>query len=271
MPLSCKKRLLPLPAREVHIWTVLPEQFGSIATEGERWLAGPERDQIARFHFATDQQLHRAARIFQRWVLSQYTRTSPAEWSFATNAYGKPYVSAPPEFRELCFNLSHSPGIVGCVVTQALEAGIDVERLDRRVEPLAICERFFAPEEVAALRSLPADHQHAAFFRYWTLKEAYIKARGMGLSLPLDSFAFRLNAQPWRLWTQDGTAAQTECWRFAAFDAGAPFAAAVCVRAPDAPVTVCRYTVGPDLKPQKVPAGLLGSSAGITTELKIED
>src|SRR6185503_2215825 len=90
----------------------------------------------------------------------------------------------------LRFNLSNTEGLIACLVADDREIGVDVEDLERRGETVAIADRFFSPLEVAALRAVPEERQRARFFDYWTLKEAYIKARGMGLAIPLDHFSF---------------------------------------------------------------------------------
>jgi 4'-phosphopantetheinyl transferase len=93
---------------------------------------------------------------------------------------------------DLRFNISHTDGLIACAVTIGREVGVDVENIGRRLLH-DVAGRHFAPNEVRDLRQLPDDEQQRAFFDYWTLKEAYIKARGFGLALPLGDFAFKLN------------------------------------------------------------------------------
>jgi 4'-phosphopantetheinyl transferase len=92
----------------------------------------------------------------------------------------------------LRFNISHTHGLVACAISHGIDLGIDVEASDRAIE-LDIADRYFAPEEAALVRSAPADQGRCLFFRFWTLKEAFIKATGEGLSRPLASFAFTLD------------------------------------------------------------------------------
>jgi 4'-phosphopantetheinyl transferase len=119
-----------------------------------------------------------------REILSGYLETTPAQVRFSYNAYGKPAV----QDSRVRFNVSHSGGWALFAVTERREVGIDIERIDARVAQEQIPERFFSAWEAAQLRALPVAQQTDAFFRCWTRKEAYIKARGLGLSLPLDSF-----------------------------------------------------------------------------------
>jgi len=93
----------------------------------------------------------------------------------------------------MCFNLSNTRGLIACAVARSRELGIDVESTRRPGQTVEIAEHFFAPAEIDALHSLPADQRTERFFAYWTLKEAYIKARGMGLAIPLAQFSFVLD------------------------------------------------------------------------------
>ena len=109
------------------------------------------------------------------------------------DAFGKPMLHEPVGDPHLHFNLSHSHGVVVCAAALGRQVGIDVEDGARRMECLDLAERYFAPAEVAHLRGLNGDHRQAAFFAIWTLKEAFVKATGHGLSFPLDTFAFELD------------------------------------------------------------------------------
>src|SRR5690606_33310169 len=93
----------------------------------------------------------------------------------------------------LVFNLSHTDGLIACAVSRGREVGVDVEWLDRRGGDIDVADRFFSRYEVQALYAQPPERRRDRFFRYWTLKESYIKARGMGLALPLDRFSFELD------------------------------------------------------------------------------
>ncbi len=127
-----------------------------------------------------------------RTVLSSYEPgVPPTAWQFGTNEFGRPFVAAPLVPTPPRFNLTHAGGLIACVVSRTLEVGIDVEPIGRRT-PLAVAESRFAATEHDALVRLPLADRPRRFLEYWTLKEAYIKARGAGLSLGLDRFAFDL-------------------------------------------------------------------------------
>lgn len=160
-------------------------------------LDSREREQAQRFYFEADRRAYITAHALVRRALSDAAAAGddsgrtidPRDWHYRTGSHGRPDVAGPPHAPPLRFNLSHCRGMVTCAVTSVLDIGIDIEDT-RRNAPLEIADHYFAPTEVAALRSLPAAEQPGRFFVYWTLKESYIKARGLGLSLPLAEFAF---------------------------------------------------------------------------------
>ena len=117
---------------------------------------------------------------------------APDAWRFSVGAHGRPAIEGPAGAPALHFNLSHTRGLVACAVGREPLLGVDVEAIDRTAASTRIAERFFAPSEVDALRRLPPEEQRERFFRFWTLKESYIKATGLGLSVPLDQFWFAL-------------------------------------------------------------------------------
>lgn len=165
---------------------------GDLVAALSTWLDDGERARAARFVRAVDRDTFVIARALLRTTLSAYGPTTPRAWRFETNPHGCPSVAAPQAGTpRLAFNLSHTTGLVALAVTRGRLVGVDVERVDRVVRE-DVAGRHFAPDEVRDLRALPADRQARAFFEYWTLKEAYIKARGMGLAIPLADFAFAL-------------------------------------------------------------------------------
>ena len=181
---------------DIHIWLAEPDS--AMATTGAvddcvSLLDADETRRYRSFRFDRDRQCFLAAHVLLRTTLSRYAPLEPSQWTFKKNAYGRPQISAPSYALPLQFNLSHTDGLVACAVTRDADVGIDVEALSRPTPGLDVAERFFSPEEYRMLRQAPASQQHELFFAIWTLKEAYIKARGMGLSLPLDQFAFDLH------------------------------------------------------------------------------
>ena len=154
-------------------------------------LTSEERLRHDRFRSERDQRRYLVTRALVRWVLSQHAGVAPEEFVFSTNAWGKPEIRKPSGLA-LRFNASNTRGMVACVVALAHDVGVDVEDTTRPGETGHLAERFFSKPELEALRALPAELQRERFFDYWTLKEAYVKGRGLGLSLPLHKFAIKL-------------------------------------------------------------------------------
>lgn len=179
---------LVLNREEVHVWSahlnVLPTTVRSLADT----LSPAERARAGRFRFEKDRNRYIVARGILRAILGRYLRVAPAEIRFAYNYYGKPALAAEGDAKPLRFNLSHSHQLALYAFTLEREIGIDVEYIRPDIANEEIAERFFSPNEVVQLRSLSPEMRTEAFFNCWTRKEAYIKARGEGLSYPLAQF-----------------------------------------------------------------------------------
>lgn len=203
---------------EVHLWLCFYQTIRDELLLNQYWglLSGDERRQQRRFYFERDRRRYLVTRAMVRTVLSKYAPISPERWQFCKNAYGRPQIAnEDAEAQQISFNLSHTNGLIVLGVTRERAIGVDVENVREQRAAIEIADRFFAPEELSALRALPGQQQVRRFFEYWTLKESYIKARGGGLSIPLESFAFFLE-DPARIHLtideslQDGA----ERWRF---------------------------------------------------------
>jgi 4'-phosphopantetheinyl transferase len=171
------------------------------------------------------------SRVLARVALSAETGEPLAGWQFVHNAHGKPAVASeysPP----LEFNLSHTRGLVVCGVSRLGPVGVDVEELSRPMREVDFARRFFAPSEAAALESAADAERHELFFRFWTLKEAWLKAVGLGLSFPLERFAFSLadNRSP-RLTLPPDYPERADHWTFGEVKLGGQHQVAVVVRA----------------------------------------
>lgn len=176
---------------EVHIWHArldLPEEH---IQAFERTLADDERARAIRFHFAKDRRHFTAARGMLRMLLGRYLVREPALLQFRYNQHGKPFLQDNQDNdgeNTLRFNVSHSHGLALFAFTRRRDVGVDVEYMQSDRAEMAIARRFFSPHEVEALCAVPAERQKEAFFSCWTRKEAYVKARGLGLSLNLNLF-----------------------------------------------------------------------------------
>lgn len=136
----------------------------------------------------------------------------PGPVALATAAYGRLELAG---HAALSFNLSHAAGLVVCAIARGVEIGADVEKVDPRRADEAIWAHYFAAPEVAALSALPPAERCERFFAYWTLKESYIKARGLGLQLPLHDFWFQLRTgEPIRIGFSPTLADDSGRWQF---------------------------------------------------------
>jgi 4'-phosphopantetheinyl transferase len=185
---------LPLPTDAVHLWRLRPEQASGtdLLDRYERLLSADERDRMRRFVRAEDAHLYLVSHAMLRLTLSRYVDAPPEAWQFEANEYGRPQIAAPECGKELQFNLSHTRGLAACGVRWRESIGVDVENSGRPNSGADVAAHFFSPQEVADLRAAPLAERAGRFFDFWTLKEAYLKARGVGLSLPLADFSIHL-------------------------------------------------------------------------------
>lgn len=179
---------LALSSDDVHIWRASLDLPASRVQGLQYTLAADELKRAERLHFQKDRAHFLVARGLLRAVLGRYLDMDPSQVCFWYNFYGKPFLAASPGRYTLNFSLSHSHGLALYAVTRGRKIGIDLERIHTDFACEQIAERFFSPRENTVLRALPANMKHEAFFTCWTRKEAYIKAKGEGLSLPLDQF-----------------------------------------------------------------------------------
>ncbi|MGQ0736785.1 MAG: 4'-phosphopantetheinyl transferase family protein [Acidobacteriota bacterium] len=185
-----------LPEQHVDVWIARPDtEDVELRLEAYRTvLSAAEVRRAARFVHRDDTVRFIVGRALARTMLSRYVDLPPRDWPFVIDARGRPELAESRGSPDLRFNLTHTRGLVACAITIGREVGVDVEHVARTVTP-ELPERFFSAREVADLRRRPPHEQNRAFFDYWTLKEAYIKARGLGLALPLGQFTFVLSPE----------------------------------------------------------------------------
>ncbi|HEY2735377.1 MAG TPA: 4'-phosphopantetheinyl transferase superfamily protein, partial [Polyangiales bacterium] len=153
-------------------------------------LSDDERERHARFHFDHDRDGYLVAHALTRRLLAEVAGDDARALTCIANEHGRPALCSPRAALPFRFNLSHTRGLVACGVTRAREIGIDVERIDREVELLAVARHVFSPREIGELERMLGEAQRRRFFELWTLKEAYVKAIGKGLAAPLRSISF---------------------------------------------------------------------------------
>ena len=200
-------------------------------------LTPAERAKQMRFRFARDQRRYLVTRALARTVLSRYSSVRPEEWVFSAGPRGRPAISAPPTLPPLEFNIAHSADLVMLGVTSGRTLGIDAESIVARDVDIDGLDRYFAPEESAALLALPTHARRRRFFELWTLKESYLKATGMGLGIKLDAFRFVLTGERGLdLYMRPELADSPRRWRLWQLALRADYLAAVCAaRGGDAP------------------------------------
>ena len=207
----------------VHIWTLALDDR-AIREPVEELLSPDERERASRFRFERHRAQFALTRATLRRLLASYLSVSAREICFCYSSHGKPGLSE----SRLDFNVSHTEGMAVFGFTRGRRIGVDVERIraDFRLDEVA--ERFFSVAERAALNDLPMGARHAAFFRIWTRKEAYIKARGEGLAHPLEQFDVSVDDHA-RLAATHRDASEAQRWQLENLSVGPEFAGAVAV------------------------------------------
>jgi len=228
----------PLTGREVHLWIARLEASESNFAQAFSWLSPDEVERADRFRFDKHRRAFVLGRAVLRGLVASYLRIArPQEISFIYGLKGKPALDHAP--CPLCFNVSNSGDLAAYAFTLDCEIGVDVEYRKRLAEIEGIARRFFAPDEVTELMGLPEEERPEGFFNCWTRKEAYIKAVGDGLSLPLDSFEVTLKpGAPARMIALDGSAAAAERWTLHAFIPAPDYAGAIAYQDAERPLKV---------------------------------
>jgi 4'-phosphopantetheinyl transferase len=219
---------LTLPADEVHLWRVDLEAVASSEARWRKVLSPDELARAARFHFDRDRQTYTATRALLRTFLAGYLGSKPTDLVFHYSDKDKPSLELSGDRLE--FNVSHSGRRALLAFARRRSVGVDVEHIRDDFDPQALAHRFFSVLEQRALATLEPEDRYAGFFRCWTRKEAYIKAVGTGLSLPLDQFDVSLRpGEENGLLSTRPDAAEAAVWSLREVQAGEGYAAALCV------------------------------------------
>ena len=235
---------LTLLRDEVHVWRASLQTTAARMDELYLTLAADERERAGRFHFRADRDHFVVARGSLRAILGRYLGIGPSQVRFRHGPYGKPELAGEDRISSIRFSVSHSSDLALYAVARGREVGVDLECIRPDLAGGEIAERFFSPLEVAALRALPDEQQPQAFFNCWTRKEAYVKARGEGLSLPLDRFHVSLvPGEPAALLSDEGDPQATEDWELQNLETGPCYAAALAVEGYGCWLTCWRWVV----------------------------
>ena len=221
-----------LPRDEIHIWQVALSDVdpAALTQQALAWLKAKD---VVRYERLV-QQRHRLEFLLGKWLtricLSEYTGLAMGDWQFIDNAYGKPQPREGLGVQAPYFNLSHSNGRAVLAVSRTPELGVDIEFTGRKRRAAKIAHRYFADEEIQTLLALPDSAQQSRFYELWSLKEAYIKARGLGLAIPLRSFAYTFS--PNRVGLNEMTRSSAAHWRWQIWQlhTGLPYALALAVQ-----------------------------------------
>jgi 4'-phosphopantetheinyl transferase len=252
---ACAHTMSTFPAlrisdHDIDLWLVFYDDIEDERTLADMraLLSDTERNQQGRFHFADDRKRYLVTRALVRSVLSHYAAVDPRAWVFFANEYGRPFIRHPhPDAQGLRFNVSHTRGLVALAVGRQRELGVDVENIVARKISMEIASSFFAPREASDVAGAPAARAHDRLFEYWTFKESYVKARGMGLSLPLDKFAFHFpHAGAVRIDIDPALEDHAHRWSFWQYRPRADYLLALCAqKTQDQPTVVTLRNVVP--------------------------
>lgn len=211
----------------VDIWSI-PLDSTTSPIEKD-WLAADEQARAARFYFERDTRRYTMGRASLRLILSHYTGLAPDALQFTYNAYGKPALQAEQNRDAVEFNLSHTGGQALCAVTHGYAVGIDIEEI-KPLDYLQLASTVFSEQEQVTLQRLTPDERQLAFFNGWTRKEAYIKAHGKGLSMPLAEFDVTLApGAPTRLLATRPNPEDAARWSLFGWTIGTTYVAALAI------------------------------------------
>ncbi len=212
--------MLPTPSSDhlVIAWTDVRVLAVETAAAWVRSLPDAEQARFAKYRHAPSAHEFLVGRLLARRWIAALTGTPAAEIGLVEGPRGRPTIASPPTTFE--FNLAHSGSVVACILSEGREAGVDVEHLDRRPVPSDLWHRFCAPSEIADIEAQPIDARQHRFLTYWTLKEAYLKARGLGIAVQLADVAFSLTGPHPTVGFRESLVGTPADWAFGMFEAG---------------------------------------------------
>ncbi len=227
-----------LPEGEVHAWRIDLRTWHFCSEKLASLLDPAERERAARFRFDHLARAFTIARARQRTILARYLGEDPGRVRFSTGPRGKPEVAAPISSPPVRFNLSHSGDYVLLAAVRDRRIGVDVEHAVREIDEMDdIARQNFSARERAAWDTIEGEDRRQAFYLCWTRKEAFIKAVGEGLSMPLDSFDVELRpGVPAALTAIGGDANEASRWSLTGLDVAPGYAAALCLEGGALPI-----------------------------------
>jgi 4'-phosphopantetheinyl transferase len=241
----------PLSPETLHLWCApLGVGTATLTAFRETLLSARECAQADRYVFAADRDQYVAAQGILRMVLASYLERPAGRIVFCRGEHGKPALAGEDGDGALHFNLSHSHNVALIAVGRGREVGVDVEAVRADRDHARLAKRYFAPSEIDALNALPPTGRAEAFFSAWTLKEAFMKATGDGLSFGLGNFEVALPGRGGsQLVRVRGSGAAARGWFLRSVDVHPGYAAAVAVEGPSRRLTVLHVQGGRDVPP----------------------
>ncbi len=233
----------PLPGKdEVHVWRMLLDAPPSCIESLRKIIASEELARAERFRFETDRRRFTVARGSLRGILGRYLAIPPDRLQFRYGAHGKPRLAEETGGTRLRFNLAHSQDRALCAVSTRREVGVDLERVAADVEDEVIAEHFFSSREIVALCAVLPERRPAMFYRYWTQKEAFVKAIGVGLHFPLNRVEMVFaSGKPLSLHDLGDSAGEPTCWSIHDLHPWSGYAAALAVEGHDVGITLWEW------------------------------
>ncbi|RDV15366.1 4'-phosphopantetheinyl transferase [Pontibacter diazotrophicus] len=230
-------------AEEVHVWCA---SLDLSAHQRENLLHTLSADEVARagrFFFRKDQDRFIAARGILRNILGHYLGEAPRSIRFAYSPHGKPVLEANSGGDSLCFNLSHSDRFALYAVALNRNMGVDIEHIRYDVAVEQITRRFFSPGEASLLGGIPEKERYEVFFQYWTRKESVLKAKGEGLSFPMEQCDVSCIHGELSAVTLPGKNGEASCWYVQDLFPGKGYAAAIAVEGGDCKLSCFLYNL----------------------------
>jgi len=227
---------LPLDSTKVHVWTASLDAVGGSLPDLCAELVPDERTRAERLRTPQLRRRFIVARVLLRRLLTAYASVYSSELRIGTGSHGKPYLADAADLR---FNVSHAEDTAMYAIASGREVGIDVEATRRDIDIAGVARQAFSPRERAVLAALAPDAQREAFFRIWTRKEAYVKARGEGLSYPTGSFTVSHDGDDNALLGDERDERAQDRWHVSGLEAPPGLAAALATEGRDR--TVLRF------------------------------
>lgn len=219
---------MQLSEDESHIWYFDIESVSNEIEFYKGFLSSEEIAKADRFKFTKDKTISILARGALRILSGRYLHLSPNTIKFRYGKYGKPDYGFPVPLK---FNISHSGNLIVIAFVKNCQLGVDIERIRQDFNVLDIAEKFFSDMEIKMLHDVQQDDVYKAFYRCWTRKESFIKAKGSGLSFPLARFTVSLNDNEAKLLKTEWNPAEKEKWKLFSFEPASGYVGALSIGA----------------------------------------